>query len=179
MPLPTSHALLGASIVAAIHPKINKVFAFPILMGAFLANSADFDFALYWPGDLGIDFLAHTEWHRGFTHSILFSFFVFVLIAIYLRKESLRIAIAYGLAYFSHVVLDYSMTKWGGGLELFWFLNEKRYKLGWFGLSEMPGRMTILEISQSIGFEILLFGTLFAVVFYFRKVISKSSSLQN
>ena len=170
MPLPTSHGFLGAAIVAAIHPKINRVFTIPLFLGGFLANVADIDFVLYLPGDLGFNLLADYQWHRGFTHSFLFSILVFLAIALYLGRDQLQASAAYGIAYFSHILLDYFTSTRGGGLELFWFLSDKRYQFGLIGLSEEPLRMSILEIIQALGFEALLFGLLFAFVYYARKI---------
>ena len=169
MPLPTSHGLLGAAIAAAIHPKIKGVFVFPLFFAAFLANVADFDFAFYLPGDLGFNFLVDYEWHRGFSHSFLFSGIVFLGFALYYGIEQIRTAAAYGLAYSSHLVLDFLTTKTSGGLELFWFLNDRRYRLGLFGMSEHPSRMTVLEILIMVSFEVLIFGLLFLAVFYLRR----------
>ncbi|MEZ5426654.1 MAG: metal-dependent hydrolase [Pyrinomonadaceae bacterium] len=158
MPLPISHGFLGATLVAAIHPKINKFYAFPLLIGGFLANAADFDFLFVFAAQ-------DPSWHRAFSHSILFSGLVFFGLAAYLGKERMRESLAYGLAYFSHVWLDYLTTRSGGGLELFWFFSAKKLKLGLFGLSEEPLKMPFFELLQALGIEALIFGSLFAAVY--------------
>lgn len=168
MPLPIAHGFLGASIVAAIYPKINKFYSIPLFIGGFLANLADFDFVL-------VLLSGDKSWHRGFSHSILFSLFVFFVIAVFLGKYRSRESIAFGLAYFSHTILDYVTTNIGGGLELFWFFSFERFGLRWFGLSEVPSKLSTFEIVQAIGLELLLFGLLFAGVFCLRKHFNKRS----
>jgi membrane-bound metal-dependent hydrolase YbcI (DUF457 family) len=66
MPLPFAHGLVGASIVAALHPRPARRHFAPLVMGALFANCADLDFALV--------ALAHDRsYHRGFTHSLVFA----------------------------------------------------------------------------------------------------------
>lgn len=170
MPLPISHGFFGATIVAAIHPKINKFYSIPLFIGGLFANLADFDFII-------VLLTGDKSWHRGFSHSILFSLIIFFGIIIFLWKDHLREAIAFGLAYFSHAVLDYLTTKIGGGLELFWFFSSDRFGLRWFGLSEIPSKLSATEILQTIGVEFLLFGSLFGMVFWIRKYIYNQSNL--
>jgi membrane-bound metal-dependent hydrolase YbcI (DUF457 family) len=162
MPLPISHGFLGATIVAAIHPKIKNVFAIPLFVGGIIAIVADFDFMFAFPTH---DF----SWHRGFSHSFLFSFFVFLAIAVIIGKERIRESIAYGLAYLSHPILDYMTTTAGKGLEIFWFFSSERYMFGWRGLSEDPLSYSIMEVFQSICLEFIIFFPLFAIIFCLRK----------
>ena len=83
MPSPTAHGLLGATVVAAVYGKSSGKIVIPLLIGAILANLADFDFALVILTD-------DVEWHRGFSHSILFSGIVFICIALYSGRDRLR-----------------------------------------------------------------------------------------
>ena len=46
MPLPFAHGLVGAGIVAALHPEPARRRFAPLIVGALLANCADVDFAL-------------------------------------------------------------------------------------------------------------------------------------
>jgi membrane-bound metal-dependent hydrolase YbcI (DUF457 family) len=168
MPLPISHGLVGASIVAAIHPKPTKRYFAPLLIGAFLANAADFDFIFV--------FLFQSKaWHRGFTHSILFAFLVCVVFLMFSGKQHIREALAYGLAYASHFLLDYVTTK-NGGVELFWFFSSEMWKLDWVALSESPSKMSLIEIIKAIVLEILLFTPLLALTIYLRKYVSRDWS---
>ncbi|HYO62544.1 MAG TPA: metal-dependent hydrolase [Pyrinomonadaceae bacterium] len=156
MPLPISHGLTGASIVAALHPDAARQ-RLPLLAGAFLANCADFDFALVWlTGD--------KSWHRGFTHSLPFAALLTLALLLLFGLPRARAALAYGLAYASHALLDFTFAKHGGGVELFWPFSDSRTRLNLLGLSEMPSRMSPLEILLSLLLELLIFSALFALV---------------
>ena len=170
MPLPVSHGFLGAAVVAAIHPKIKKIYAIPLLIGGILANIPDLDFLIAFPTH---DF----SWHRGFTHSILFSLLIFLAILAVLGKERIRESVAYGLAYFSHTLLDYLATKISKGVELFWFFSSERYKLGMVSLSENPQDYSINELIEVLTIELLLFGLLFVFIFYMKKTFDNKNSV--
>lgn len=150
MPLPLAHGLLGATLVAAIHPKPTKRHFAPLLVGGLLANAADFDFAL-------VFILRSKAWHRGFSHSLASALLVGLIFVLLLGVRRVREAIAYGSAFASHSILDYVTTKEGGGVELFWPLSAGRIGLGWAGLSELPSRMTPTEIVTSLILELMLF----------------------
>ena len=164
MPLPIAHGLLGASLVAAIHPKPSARSYLPLLAGAFLANAADFDFGFS-------VFFGLKGWHRGFTHSLSFALiFTLVLIILFGRKH-LREALAYGSAYASHCILDFATTVKGGGVELLFPFSTGRFGLRWFGLSEMPSRLSIIEILATLGLEILIFAPFLALILWFRRFV--------
>ncbi len=166
MPLPISHGLIGASIVAAIHPQpINRYFT-PLFIGAFLANAADFDFFF-------VFLLQSKDWHRGFSHSILFAILICLICLLFLGKQHIRAAIAYGLAFTSHFLWDYITTKEGGGVELFWFFSIERFGLGWFGLSELPSRLPAIGIVKALAVEFVLFAPLLALIIYLRKYVGE------
>lgn len=162
MPLPIAHSLLGASIVALIHPRLANNFKFPLITGAILANSADFDFAL-------VFLLGSKEWHRGFSHSILFAVIFLLTILLITGFQKLKEGIAYGLAFASHFMLDFVTTKIGSGVELFWFFSHERFGLRWFGLSEMPSKLSAGQILGTILLELIIFAPLFGIVFYLKK----------
>ena len=104
MPLPIAHSLIGAGIVAALHPQPSARSYLPLLAGVILANAADFDFGF--PVFLGLH-----GWHRGFTHSIGFALLFTLILTIWFGKNHLREALAFGLAYASHCVLDFATTR--------------------------------------------------------------------
>jgi membrane-bound metal-dependent hydrolase YbcI (DUF457 family) len=81
-----------------------------------------------------------------------------------LGKRRLREAIAYGLAFTSHGILDYVTTKKGGGVELLWPFSSERFVLGWVGLSEMPSTLSDLEIIRTLGVELICFAPLLMLV---------------
>ena len=167
MPLPFAHGLLGASIIAAIHPKPFDKHWFPLLLGGFLANAADFDFAL-------VFLLGSKEFHRGFTHSVMFAVVIFAGCLIYFGLEKYREALAYGLAFASHFILDFITTKIGGGLEIYFPFSKERIGLRWFGLSEVPSKLTVLEIFQAISLELLIFIPIFLLIYFFKKAEARA-----
>ena len=163
MPLPLAHGLLGASIVAALHQKPRRIrYAISLLAGALLANAADLDFLL-------VAGLQSKTWHRGFTHSIVFSFLISLLFLFMLGRGQFRNAIAYGLAFTSHGLLDYLTSKNGSGVELLWPFSTAKLTLGWWGLSEVPSRLTRMEILEALALEMAIFSPLFFAIFLTRK----------
>lgn len=175
MPLPIAHGLLGASIVAALYPQFSqhpqparRCFT-PLFIGGVLANLPDFDFLLV--------FAFHSRaWHRGFSHSILFASFVFLLLLLFLGKRRIKEAFAYGLAFASHGVLDYLTTEEGGGVALLFPFSTDRLAFGWHGLSELPSRFPAIEILKALGWEIILFTPLLIAVVALRKRLAKVSA---
>ncbi len=168
MPLPVAHALLGASLIAATHPQSTKRNFVPLLAGVILANAADFDFILA--------FTLHSKaWHRGFSHSLSFALIVFLILVLSLGKRHIKEAISYGLAFTSHGVLDYATTVQGGGVELLWPFYAERFLLGWVGLSEVPSKLTGVEIVKALALEFILFAPLFMLVLGLRKYVWKHS----
>lgn len=168
MPLPVAHGLLGASLVAAIHPQPTKRYFIPLLFGAFLANAADFDFALVFIQD-------SKTWHRGFSHSISLALIIGLFFVLFLGKHRIREAIAYGLAFASHGVLDYITTKEGGGVELFWPFSSERLVFGWVGLSELPSRLPAIEIIKALVVEFVLFAPLLMLIIILKKYVWKGA----
>lgn len=166
MPLPVAHGLLGATLVAAIHPEPAKRYFIPLLTGAFLANAADFDFAL-------VFILRSKAWHRGFSHSILFALIVGLTFVLLLGRRRVREALAYGAGFASHSILDYVTTKEGGGVELLWPFSSERLVFGWVGLSELPSRMAPAEIVKSLVLELMLFTALLLLAIGVRKYLRR------
>jgi inner membrane protein len=163
MPLPVAHGLLGASLVAALLPRPARGrYAIPLLVGALLANAADLDFLLVFA-------LRSKAWHRGFSHSIVFALLVCALSALLLGKQRLKETLAYGLAFASHGIVDYVTSKEGGGVELLWPFTTGRLILGWWGLSEVPSRLTRVEILEALAVEFALFTPLLLAVVLWRR----------
>ena len=162
MPLPVAHGLLGATVIAAAHPQLTKRYFMPLLAGACLANLADFDFILV--------FILHSKtWHRGFLHSILVGLIVCLILVLSLGKRRIREAIAYGLAFTSHGILDYLTTKEGAGVELLWPFSSERFVLGWVGLSEVPSKLSVVEVIKALGVELIVFAPVLMLVLALRK----------
>jgi len=167
MPLPIAHALVGASLVAAIHTRPDPPLRYRVALiaGAILANAPDLDFFLV--------FTLHSRaWHRGFTHSLIFASFVCLLIILASRKRHMRDALAFGLAFASHGILDFLTTKAGGGVELFWPFSAERLMLGRMGLSEVPSRLPPLAILKWLVIEFVIFAPLLLAVLFWRRTLA-------
>ncbi len=94
---------------------------------------------------------------------------------VWFGKNHLRDALAYGLAYTSHCILDFATTVRGNGVELFFPFTTERFGLRWFGLSEIPSQLSAAEILKTIGLEFLIFAPLLAVALWLRtSAISKT-----
>ena len=162
MPLPVAHGLLGAGLVAALHPQPTRRFAIPLLLGAVLAVAADLDFLLVFA-------FGSKTWHRGFSHSVLLGLFVTLLFAFSLGRKRISEAVAFGLAFTSHGFLDYVTTREGAGIEMIWPFSSERFGLGWWGLSEVPSRLPALEIVKSLLIEFVIFAPLLFLALLLRK----------
>src|SRR5262249_57666477 len=105
MPLPIAHGIIGASVIASLHPDLSakRDWKF-LLLGALLGIFPDFDYLLSW-----IRFLDR-GWHHDFTHSILFAFLLGFMFAAAVKEIAFRDGIKYGLAVLSHTLLDYVYT---------------------------------------------------------------------
>jgi len=169
MPLPIAHALVGASIAAALHTRPDpplRRYRIALIVGAVLANAPDLDFFLV--------FTLHSRaWHRGFTHSLVFAGLVCMLFVLASGRRRRRDALAYGLAFASHGVLDFLTTKFGGGVELFWPFSAERLMLGWAGLSEIPSRLPPLTILKWLAVESIVFAPLLLAVLFWRRTLSR------
>lgn len=163
MPLPVAHSLIGAAAVAAARrPSASRRHYLALLAGAVLANAADLDFILVFA-------LGARGWHRGFTHSLAFALAVFLAFFLALGARRVRAAAGYGLAYASHILLDFSTTKEGGGLELLWPFSAERFGLRWFGLSEIPSRLPPAEVFKWACVEFAVFAPLLLAVVLLRR----------
>jgi membrane-bound metal-dependent hydrolase YbcI (DUF457 family) len=148
--LPIAHGLLGASVVAALRPSSERRSAKLLLLGAFLAISPDFDYALNW---LRID---RGGWHHGFTHSIPFALVVGIVMIAIFRDWRLR----------SYLVFT-------GAYALWWPFTNYRYKLrltgpieySWSHASVLDTLLDVLKICLA---ELLIFGPILLVVLWIR-----------
>lgn len=152
MPLAVAHGLFGATLVAALRARdaAGRRFRLALLAGFLLANCADLDFLVVFA-------LRSRDWHRAFTHSLAFALVVGLLLILILGASRMRDALAYGLAYASHALLDFLTTKEGGGVEFLWPFSGERFALGWLGLSEVPSRLAPAEIMKAMLLELLIF----------------------
>jgi inner membrane protein len=166
LPTQIAHGLIGASFAAALHPQPTKrAYAVPLLIGALVSTAPDLDFLL-------VIALGSKSWHRGFTHSIVFAFFVYLFLALVPGKRRFWETLAYGLAFGSHGILDCLTSKEGTGVELLWPFSSERLKLGWRGLSENPLGLPPTGLLKAAAFEFVLFTPLLIGALFLRKAIA-------
>lgn len=163
MPLPIAHGLIGASLVALIHPKADIKNSKPLLWGFLLANSPDLDFAFAF-------LFGWKDFHRGISHSLFFALLIGALIFVFLRRENWRIPLAYALAFLSHTLLDFVAAN-SGAVRLLTPFGSGRYALGWFGFSELTRGFLISDILRFSIIEALIFVPLFFVAVRARKIL--------
>jgi membrane-bound metal-dependent hydrolase YbcI (DUF457 family) len=155
MPLPLAHGLVGATIVAAVNKDIKTENLWqPILLGAALANAPDLDFFF--------------DAHRMFTHSLAFALVFMAGAVLLLGRSRLREALAYGLAFASHGLLDFVNTLNGNGVQILWPFSPLKYKLGLFGLFEIDDIFSVELLLRSSAIEVLLFAPFFVALWLIR-----------
>lgn len=149
MPYPIGHACLGVALVAAALPRDTpyRKAVRPMLAASVLSVLPDLDLYLVW--------VQHMDgMHRAFSHSLTVGAIVAMLI-VWLGRAQLRLAIALGLAFLSHGLLDYATSAGSVGVQLFWPFSGERYKLGWFDLHTLfqgPGAyQPLLAILVELG----------------------------
>jgi membrane-bound metal-dependent hydrolase YbcI (DUF457 family) len=86
-------------------------------------------------------------------------------------KERIREAIAFGLAFASHGLLDYLTTKNGGGVGLLIPFSSDRSVFGWVGLSELPSRLPAIEIVKALALETMIFAPLLVLIMCLRRYV--------
>ena len=160
MPKIIAHALAGATIVSAICPS-QRLDKWVVLAGAIIAVSPDFDFALEW-------LFANQDIHRGFTHSLLFSFLIGLTFYLWLGPENQLLALGFSLAYLSHTLLDLS-TSTAGGVKLFYPFSNKYYHLGLTGIFENPFGVNFSQALRWILIETVIFLPLFILTIILKK----------
>ena len=163
MPLPVAHASVGAGLVALVRARSSVRRDWKMLtVGALLAISPDLDFFFPW--------VLHLKgWHRGFTHSIMMAVAVTALLFALLGRRRTLDAIAYGLAFLSHGLLDFATTKSAGGVELLWPFSTERFKLGLIDFLELPNGYSISEIIKYSLTEVVVFVPILLLVLLLRE----------
>lgn len=167
MPLPVAHALLGASIAAALSQPSQSPRWKLLLTGALLGVCPDFDYALNWVR------LSGGGWHHGFTHSILFALILGLLVASLIGDRKARSVILYCAAIVSHTLLDFMMTE-SRGVALWWPFTDQRYKLRlpnpidytWSSASLWEAVVDLLRISL---IELIIFAPILLAVVVVKK----------
>lgn len=163
MPKIIAHGLIGAAIVVAIHPKVSFKNLTPIFIGMLLAISPDLDL----PFELLFDI---RDLHRGFTHSLAFSFIIGLAIRLWMPNDHATAAYCFGLAYLSHLLLDMA-TSTSGGVKLLYPFSESYYNLGLTGVFELPIGTNLTEILAWCKIELLVFIPVFLIAVVFRYLL--------
>ena len=176
MPFPVAHGLIGASVVAALLPSHRSRIAKPLLIGAFLGISPDFDYALNWLRISG------GGWHHGFTHSIPFAFVLGLVMIVLTRDWKARSFIVFSAAFASHTLLDYLITE-SQGVALWWPFTDHRYKLRLpnpidYSLSDASLWATTVDIIKLGLMELLIFGPVLLIIVLIRRAVVKRSRLK-
>lgn len=136
--------------MAAVHPEPTRYYGAPVLAGMILGNLPDLDL-------LTVLIIGTRGWHRTLTHSLAVGLVVLLIFGFAFGRDHLREAVAYGLAYTSHGLLDFATTTGGGGIALLSPFSWHRYRLDRFSFSENPARYPAPEIIKMIGWELLIF----------------------
>lgn len=172
MPLPVAHGLVGASAVAALLPLSRSRIAKPLLIGAFLGISPDFDYALNWLRIFG------RGWHHGFTHSIPFALVIGLLTIVVMREWKTRSFMVFSAAFASHTLLDYLITE-SRGVALWWPFTDYRYKL------RLPNPIdyssiweTTMEMIKVTLTELFIFAPVLLAIVVIRRVLTKRARLK-
>lgn len=164
--MPIAHGLVGAMAVAVAAPAcVRNRAVWPLVAGAFLAISPDFDFFFEWV-------LGWSDAHRTVTHALPFAF-VLGLVMLW-RVGDRRLAFALTLALASHGLLDFAGSMLTRGVMLWWPFSFSYYKLGLIGISEIETGLATLGALQHhlgqlfiyLGIEMVIFGPLFLLVYY-------------
>ena len=124
MPLPLAHALVGGTLAVAVWPERTPAgLRRALVVGGLLGICPDADYLL---GRLHV---MGWGWHHGFTHSVAFAVIVGAIVSRAVGLRGWRAALACVLAVLSHPLLDYLVTE-SHGVELWWPVTGRRYKLG-------------------------------------------------
>jgi membrane-bound metal-dependent hydrolase YbcI (DUF457 family) len=160
MAFPIAHGLIGASVVIALWKNDRNEYIWrPIILGGLVAILPDLDFILTWFLHLSSD------WHRSFSHSIVFAYLVGWGASRLLGRRDLRSVLVIGTAAATHGLLD-ALTSTKEGVELLWPFFSKRFA---FGLFEYPD---VLDVRFSFQNDLLLLrGPLRLIKYCFGEVL--------
>ncbi|HMV49200.1 MAG TPA: metal-dependent hydrolase [Blastocatellia bacterium] len=166
MPLPIAHGLIGASLVIAAREEFSwRENWWPLLVGAVLAVTPDFDLFFAWT------FGFSDRLHGGVSHSILFAIPLGLLGAPAAREFTRRGILTYFAIALSHGLLDFVTKKEFGGAALLWPFSSQKLRLGIFSYYEFTPAFKqqplteILEGALNVCYyEVLTFVPLFVAV---------------
>jgi membrane-bound metal-dependent hydrolase YbcI (DUF457 family) len=152
MALPIAHGLIGASVVIALWQNDRSEYIWkPIILGTLVAILPDLDFILTWFLHLSSD------WHRSFSHSIVFAYLVGWGASRLLGRRDLRSVLIIGTAGATHGILD-ALTSTREGAELLWPFFSERFA---FEIFEYPN---VLDVRFSFQDDLLLISGLLRMI---------------
>jgi len=181
MALPVAHCLIGASVVVALwQNKPSESIWRPMILGALVAMLPDLDFIFTWFLHLSSD------WHRGFSHSIVFAYLLGWGASRLLGRRDFRSVLVIGTAAASHGILD-ALTSTKGGVELLWPFFSERFAAG---LLEYPDVVDVhfsfqddllwirglLRLIEFCFGETLILAPVFLLSILYRRVFVKNMS---
>ncbi|HEX2492954.1 MAG TPA: metal-dependent hydrolase, partial [Steroidobacter sp.] len=151
-----------AAVVEASLPSDAPRRNWSVAAGAALSLTPDLDFMFLWWLDLGRD------WHRGFTHSILFALGASAVLYLVRSRRGMREGVAMMLALLSHCVLDFLTSTRSAGVALLWPFSSERHGLGWTQLLEPEiTASTLRDIISTASRISLLEAAMFLPIFTF------------
>lgn len=185
MPFPIAHGLVAASLAAATSSEKPLLRDWQtLLLCAALGNLPDCDFFFVWILRM------EGSWHRGFSHSIVFSLIVgFGLAALlaWLFKQPFKRTNAwlFAGAILSHVLLDLATTRSATtGAQVLWPFSARRFALDLFAYNDIEGLIHRNAWADSLEgafylclTEIVLFGTIFCLSRLARSFFQRFSQL--
>ena len=181
MALPIAHGLIGASVVVALwQNKPSESIWRPMILGVLVALLPDLDFIFTWFLNLSSD------WHRGFSHSIVFAYLFGWGASRLLGRRDFRSVLVIGTAAATHGILD-ALTSTKGGVELLWPFFSERFASGLFEYPDVldvrfsfqddllliRGPLRLIELCFG---ETLIFAPVFLLSILYRRVFVKSAS---
>ena len=177
MPLPIAHALMGATVTAALPLKGDEGFAWrTYLLGCLLGAAPDLDCLL---GFLPFSPFAGRDWHHDFAHSLGFAFLCGALLALahgYRTGVRWRTVFVLSAAMATHPILDCMFTD-SAGVELFWPFSHAQWHLDLPTLVFLPPHHSLFE--RVLGLiliavqEAALYGSLFGFVWLARRFVGR------
>jgi inner membrane protein len=172
LPLPIGHACISAGAVFVLKPDLSLKSDWKILtLGLSLSIAPDFDYALLW------FFKFSNDWHRGFSHSLVFALVLGISGAFILKVDRIRNLFIFTAAAASHTLLDYATSHTAeGGVTLFWPFSSRQFALGLtrgfeISLSEPTGAKMIGHLVRASVVEILVFGPVLLIVLTMRYML--------
>ena len=161
MASPLGHLLMGGAVGAAFAVESGPRRS--IAAGALAAILPDLDFL---PGALVGE---PARFHHAVTHSVAFVVVAAVIVFGLTRSHAVRWAVIVGLAYGSHLLLDWITLDDGApiGIPLFWPISSDAFASPIPLLPRVPhsaGQLMTLEVLRLGLLELLLFGAVFLLV---------------